>query len=103
MADDDFTTNHLVVPHEEWLAARRELLEREKAFTRHCDEMSRLQPAMGTRREELRLRRGQRLRDAHRSVRRTQSTDRSCFIPTTGQAVLTVRCAPTGSRALAST
>ena len=46
MADDDFTTNHLVVPHEEWLAARRELLEREKAFTRHCDEMSRLQRSL---------------------------------------------------------
>ena len=42
-ADDDLTTNHPVVSHEEWLAARRGLLEKEKAFTRHCDEMSRLQ------------------------------------------------------------
>src|SRR5919108_4087987 len=42
-ADDDVTTNHRVVTHDEWLAARRELLEKEKAFTRQCDEMSRLQ------------------------------------------------------------
>jgi predicted dithiol-disulfide oxidoreductase (DUF899 family) len=41
--DEDFTNNHQVVSHEEWLAARRELLEKEKAFTRQCDEMSRLQ------------------------------------------------------------
>jgi predicted dithiol-disulfide oxidoreductase (DUF899 family) len=42
-ADDDLTTNHPVVSREEWLVARRALLEREKAFTRQCDEMSRLQ------------------------------------------------------------
>lgn len=36
-ADDDFTTNHQVVSHEEWIAARRALLEKEKAFTRECD------------------------------------------------------------------
>jgi predicted dithiol-disulfide oxidoreductase (DUF899 family) len=41
--DDDLTTNHPVVEHEEWLTARRALLEKEKAFTRQCDEMSRLQ------------------------------------------------------------
>ncbi len=34
---------HKVVSHEEWLAARQALLEKEKAFTRQCDEMSRLQ------------------------------------------------------------
>jgi predicted dithiol-disulfide oxidoreductase (DUF899 family) len=34
---------HKVVSHEEWLAARQELLAKEKAFTRQCDEMSRLQ------------------------------------------------------------
>ncbi len=34
---------HKVVSHEEWLAARQELLEKEKAFTRQGDEMSRLQ------------------------------------------------------------
>src|SRR5258708_956118 len=45
-ADDDLTTNHEVVSHEEWLAARRALLEREKAFTRQCDEMSRLQRSL---------------------------------------------------------
>jgi predicted dithiol-disulfide oxidoreductase (DUF899 family) len=45
-ADDDLTTNHPVVSREEWLAARRTLLEREKAFTRECDEMSRLQRAL---------------------------------------------------------
>ena len=34
---------HKVVSHEEWLAARQELLEKEKAFTRHGDEISQLQ------------------------------------------------------------
>jgi len=33
--------NHRVVSHDEWLTARRALLEKEKAFTRQCDEMSR--------------------------------------------------------------
>ena len=45
-ADDDLTTNHPVVSHDEWLAARRALLEKEKAFTRQCDEMSRLQRSL---------------------------------------------------------
>ena len=35
--------NHVVVSHDEWLAARRALLEKEKAFTRQGDELSRLQ------------------------------------------------------------
>jgi predicted dithiol-disulfide oxidoreductase (DUF899 family) len=38
--------NHPVVSHDEWLAARRVLLEKEKAFTRQCDEMSRLQRSL---------------------------------------------------------
>ena len=38
--------DHRVVPHEEWLEARRELLEKEKAFTRQGDELSRLQRAL---------------------------------------------------------
>ena len=46
VADDDLTTNHPVVSHDEWLAARRALLEKEKAFTRQCDEMSRLQRSL---------------------------------------------------------
>src|SRR5690242_1817126 len=33
--------NHRVVSHEEWLAARVALLEKEKAFTRQADELSR--------------------------------------------------------------
>lgn len=41
--DDGFITDHPVVSHDEWLAARRALLEKEKAFTRQADEMSRLQ------------------------------------------------------------
>ena len=45
-ADDDLTMNHPVVPHDQWLEARRELLEQEKAFTRQCDEMSRLQRSL---------------------------------------------------------
>lgn len=44
MADDnDALKGHRVVSHDEWLAARRELLEKEKAFTRQGDELSRLQ------------------------------------------------------------
>jgi predicted dithiol-disulfide oxidoreductase (DUF899 family) len=35
-------TAHPVVGHEEWLQARRELLAREKAFTRQRDELSRM-------------------------------------------------------------
>jgi predicted dithiol-disulfide oxidoreductase (DUF899 family) len=35
--------DHRVVSHEEWLAARQELLEKEKAFTRQREELSRLQ------------------------------------------------------------
>jgi len=35
--------NHAVVSHNEWLAARQALLEKEKAFTRQGDERSRLQ------------------------------------------------------------
>ncbi|HTK28580.1 MAG TPA: DUF899 family protein [Vicinamibacterales bacterium] len=46
MAADDLTNNHPVVSHEEWLAARRALLEKEKAFTRECDAMSRLQRSL---------------------------------------------------------
>ena len=42
-ADDDLTTPHPVVSHEEWLEARRVLLEKEKAFTRQGEAMSRLQ------------------------------------------------------------
>jgi predicted dithiol-disulfide oxidoreductase (DUF899 family) len=38
--------NHAVVSHDEWMAARRELLEKEKAFTRLGDEMSVLQRAL---------------------------------------------------------
>jgi predicted dithiol-disulfide oxidoreductase (DUF899 family) len=38
--------NHRVVPHAEWIAARTELLAREKEFTRQCDEMSRLRRAL---------------------------------------------------------
>ena len=45
-ANESVPINHPVVPHEEWLDARRALLEREKAFTRQCDEMSRLQRAL---------------------------------------------------------
>jgi predicted dithiol-disulfide oxidoreductase (DUF899 family) len=35
--------NHSIASHEEWLSARRALLEKEKAFTRQGDELSRLQ------------------------------------------------------------
>ena len=41
--DDGFITDHPVVSHDEWLAARRVLLDKEKAFTHQADEMSRLQ------------------------------------------------------------
>jgi predicted dithiol-disulfide oxidoreductase (DUF899 family) len=39
----DSNKDHPVVSHEEWLDARRALLEKEKAFTRQGDELSRLQ------------------------------------------------------------
>lgn len=45
-ADDTSVTNHAVVSHEEWIAARQALLEREKAFTKLCDEMSLLQRSL---------------------------------------------------------
>ncbi|HJZ73531.1 MAG TPA: DUF899 domain-containing protein [Vicinamibacterales bacterium] len=35
--------NHPVVSHDEWLSARRALVDKEKAFTRQGDELSRLQ------------------------------------------------------------
>jgi predicted dithiol-disulfide oxidoreductase (DUF899 family) len=38
--------DHQVVSHDEWIAARRRLLEQEKAFTRQSEEMSRLQRAL---------------------------------------------------------
>ncbi len=38
--------SHAVVSHEEWLAARRELLEKEKAWTRQGEELSALQRAL---------------------------------------------------------
>ena len=42
----DSLRDHPVVSHEEWLAARRDLLEKEKAFTRQADEMSVLQRSL---------------------------------------------------------
>jgi predicted dithiol-disulfide oxidoreductase (DUF899 family) len=45
-AEDDIVTDHPVVSHEECLAARRMLLEKEKAFTRQCDDMSRMQRSL---------------------------------------------------------
>lgn len=33
-------TEHRVVSHDEWVASRKEFLEREKAFTRARDELS---------------------------------------------------------------
>lgn len=48
MATEDITSlkQHPVVSHDEWLAARRELLEKEKAFTRQGEELSRLQRSL---------------------------------------------------------
>src|SRR5215467_11371228 len=46
MADDNAIADHPVVSHDEWLAARRSLLEQEKAFTRQGDELSRLQRSL---------------------------------------------------------
>jgi predicted dithiol-disulfide oxidoreductase (DUF899 family) len=40
---DSSIAHHPVVSHDEWLAARRALLVKEKAFTRQGDELSRLQ------------------------------------------------------------
>ena len=46
MDGTDVAADHAVVGHDEWLAARRELLEREKEFTRQRDELSRLRRAL---------------------------------------------------------
>ena len=46
LADEDVVANHPVVSHEEWLEARRALLAKEKAFTRECEAMSRLQRSL---------------------------------------------------------
>jgi len=42
-ANSSSLKDHRVVSHEDWLAARRALLEKEKAFTRQGDELSQLQ------------------------------------------------------------
>lgn len=39
-------TPHAIVDHETWLAARRELLEREKQFTRERDALSEARRAL---------------------------------------------------------
>lgn len=39
-------TRHTIVSHDEWVSARKTLLEREKAFTRERDELSRLRRAL---------------------------------------------------------
>src|SRR5438552_9120245 len=38
--------DHLVVAHDEWMAARQALLEKEKAFARQGDELSLLQRSL---------------------------------------------------------
>lgn len=43
MSGDAGPMGHAIVSHEEWVAARRALLAKEKAFTRASDEMSALQ------------------------------------------------------------
>ena len=43
MGSDNSMKNHAVVSHEQWLAARRALLDKEKEFTRLGDELSQLQ------------------------------------------------------------
>ena len=42
----DAHVHHPVVTHEAWLAARRQLMEEEKAWTRQGEEISRLQHAL---------------------------------------------------------
>ena len=46
ITDSGSLKDHPVVSHEEWLEARRALLDQEKAFTREGDELSRLQRAL---------------------------------------------------------
>src|SRR5262245_11828430 len=46
MAERKGLEDHPVVTREQWLAARRELLVKEKEFTRATDEMSRLRRAL---------------------------------------------------------
>ena len=69
-AHDDLITNHPIVSHEEWLAARRALLEKEKEFTRQSDELSRARnlPWEGVTKEYVFE--GRMARKASRSLRR---------------------------------
>ena len=41
MTDTQTNTNHKIVSHEEWLTARKKLLEEEKELTRRSDELAR--------------------------------------------------------------
>ena len=66
-----------IVSEAEWLVARKDLLTREKEFTRQRDALSaaRRRLPMGEGRQGICVRRTGRQRDAGRSVRRTQPTD----------------------------
>ena len=71
-------TDHKVVSQAEWLAARKDLLAKEKEFTRQRDAISaerRKLPWVKVE-EELRLRYAGRKEDAGRSVRRQEPVDR---------------------------
>lgn len=63
------TKNAKVVSPGEWLAARKELLGKEKEFTRLRDELSRAsRVAMGARGEKIRIRYHQRKTESRRFI-----------------------------------
>ena len=101
--DDGFITDHPVVSHEEWLAARRALLEKEKAFTRQGDEMSRLQrdlPWERVTKEYVFEGPTARRRSPISSPGAVSSSCiTSCSIRTTRPVARTAHCAPTASPA----
>ena len=95
--------NYPVVSHDEWLAARRALLEQEKAFTRQCDDMSRLQRGLPwervTKRYSFDGPNGTgTLSRLVRTDGASSSSITSCSIQTTRPDARTVPCARTASR-----
>ena len=89
--------DHAIVSHDEWLAARRALLEKEKEFTRQAEELSRQCTACLGKPLQDYCSRDPRDGDLpiFSPAAVSSSFITSCSIPTTKLVVRTVRCAPT--------
>ena len=77
MKTAEMELNREVVSEAEWLVARKDLLTREKEFTRQRDALERgaAPAADGEDRQGLRFRRAERERNTGRSIRRSQPAD----------------------------